>query len=540
MGQCTVGDFLVRRLEQLGLKHAFGVPGDYVMGFMDIVLNSTIQLVGTCSELNGGYAADGYARMHGLGCLIVTYNVGSFSAYNAVAGAYAEDVPLVVISGAPSRAQARQGLPMHHLVQNYDHQKEIYRHITVASVVIDHPDSAAQRIDKALIRCLQQRKPVFIELPMDMVSAFCEPGREDFCIVPRPSNVDALSECVQEAICLLSASRNPAVLAGAFIDRDDLRGELLRLLNSNGYQTAVTMDAVGTLSPGHSCYRGIYQGRFGTGDAQSVIESADCLLFLGVRRTDITTGGFTGKIDKGRLIKADPECVQIGHHVYKEVFLRDFLPALVEALPAGKAMVPEVLPNGCVHELDPLARITSARFFDRLNQILGSDTIVVSDTGDAFFQTSQMPGLDRYVNQSYYLSIGYSLPAALGVALAEPKKRTLLVIGDGAFQMTAQELSTIIRLKVPMLIFLINNDGYVIERMLHHEAPYNDINRWNYADLPRIFGGCPSARVETERDLEAALTLAEEHHSEPVFVEIFLERNDCAESLRRITELVSK
>jgi indolepyruvate decarboxylase len=536
----TVGGYLVRRLEQMGLKHIFGVPGDYVMEFMDQILQSSIRLIGNCNELNAGYAADGYARVAGFGAVVVTYNVGGFSAYNAIAGAYAENVPVLLISGAPTCEQARNKLPMHHLVEHYDHQRNIYSHITVVAENLENPETAPNLIDRALMQCIGMRKPVYLELPMDRVASRCDPPSQHFSPSPRDSDPDALRECVEDAFHRLRKASHPAVLIGSEVDEIGLRQPLLRLLNATGFPTAVTLNAMGTLSAGHPVFLGMYMGALGDTRARTAIETADLLLFLGAVRTDITSAGFSGKVDQAHLIKANNDGVRIGRHTYEDVYLRDFLPALAQAFdPNGNAgAILSDLPAASF-EPEQGKSITADRFFERLNCYLDRDIILVADTGDTTFQILKMNRRDRSVLQSYYLSIGYSLPAALGVALAAPECKTVLTIGDGAFQMTANEVSTIVRNQIPVTIFVLNNDGYVIERMLHHEAAYNDINRWNYADLPKVFGPCTSILVQTEEELESAFSTAERSKG-PVFIEIRVARNDCSAALRNIHEMIPK
>jgi indolepyruvate decarboxylase len=532
----AISSYLVGRLEDLGLRHVFGVPGDYVMPFMDYLLDSSIQLVCTCNELNGGYAADGYARIHGLGALVVTYDVGGFSAYNAIAGAYAEGVPVVLICGGPETAQIRENLPMHHLAAGYAHQIDVYRHVTADAVILDDPATAPERIDRALARCVQRKLPVYIEIPMDMVAAECAAAVEPLTVPPSGSDPESLRQCVEESAALLAGASRPAVLVGAGARRHSVEAALLELIERQGYPAAVSIDGVSLVPTEHPAYAGIYLGAHTAPQTRDLVEGADRLLCVGTTKTDITSANFSGRIEPDRIIRAGGDFVTVGPHRYDRVSMADFLPALLAALPRRASAPPPgpARPSPAPFVAEPSRRITSDRFFARIQSFLRPHDTVVSDTGDAMFQSSALRGLERYIAQLYYLSIGYGTPAGMGAALAQREGRTIVFTGDGAFQMTAQELSTIFRYNVPVIVFLLNNDGYVIERVLHGERPYNDINRWRYAELPAVFGGRPGARVETEGELENVLASLEG----PAFVEIFLERNDCGAALRAVQPAV--
>ncbi|MEW6278939.1 MAG: thiamine pyrophosphate-binding protein [Candidatus Eremiobacterota bacterium] len=525
----TIAQYLIARLEELGLKHMFGVPGDYSMPFLDAVLQSRIAWVGTCNELNAGYAADGYAQVSGLGALSVTYDVGGFSAYNAVAGSYVERVPVVLISGAPPRHRQRQNEMMHHLVASYDHQRDIYARVTVAAEILEDPACAPHQIDRALTRCLKYRRPVYFELAMDAVHLPCPEPAGKLEVQLKASHPEALKAAVEAAVEMLSLASNPAVLVGCDVDRLGLHASVLRLLERTGWPVASTLDGVTAVPIQHPQRIGVYAGPVGDPQARERIEMADRLLCVGTRRTDITSGNFTAAIDPDRLVRALAGGVSLARQEpFREVELHDFVAALAEALPSGAA---SPLPARPSRPRPSQARLTSDALFAALDEILGLETTVVTDTGDALFQTMSLTRVGRLMSQGYYLSIGYATPAGIGAALAAPERRTVVVIGDGAFQMTAQEISTMVRLQIPMAVVLINNDGYVVERLLHHEAAYNDINRWRYADLPGVFGDCQSFRVETVAELGPALQALRTARG-PVFLEAVLERNECGHRLQ--------
>ncbi|MBN1556106.1 MAG: alpha-keto acid decarboxylase family protein [Phycisphaerae bacterium] len=542
----TVGRYLVRRLHELGVKHLFGVPGDYVLDLMDLVIDSPIEFIGTCNELNAGYAADAYGRLNGISAAMVTYGVGGFSLLNAAAGAYAERVPMVMISGAPHSARRRAHAPMHHLATDYRLQLDIYSRVTAAAVMLTQAEQAPGQIDCTLQTCLMHKRPVYIEVPVDMVDAPCAAPSAPLGPPPAaPSHPDALAESLVETTAMLAAAQHPAILCGVEVHRFGLRDDVVRLLDACGYPVATTVNGKTAIPEEHPGFVGIYEGALSRPEVLDTIESADCLLSLGAWFTDIATGGFTAKLNDAKMISANSDRVKIKHHHYDNVYLADFVRGLIDTVQPTPFQKRHVSPAPHITEKpyqpDPAEKITVKRFFERLNTFLNDDMILIAATGDAMFGAAELHTNkpESFLAQANYLSIGYSLPATLGVSLAAPNKRAVLVIGDGAFQMTAQELSTILRDDAAPILFLLNNDGYLIERAIH-DGPYNEIRRWKYHELPPVFGGPTGLAVYTEGDLEEALKKARECEDELVFVEIVLDRNDATEALRRIGQAVRK
>ncbi len=243
----TVGNYLLQRLQEIGLQHMFSVPGDYVLDFMDRVLESDINLIGNCNELNAGYAADAYARLNGIGAVCVTYGVGGLSVINAASGAYAERVPLVFISGAPNSAQRIAHLHMHHLSTSYNMQWEMYQHVTIDSTQLTDPHTAPDEIDRVLSRCLSEKLPVYIEIPVDMVNAPCAAPMPISFYHRHSSDPVTLTECVKETLALINSSRHPVIVAGIEIHRFQLTKDLLMLIEKSGTPFVSTIDGKSVL-----------------------------------------------------------------------------------------------------------------------------------------------------------------------------------------------------------------------------------------------------------------------------------------------------
>lgn len=535
----TVGEYLFHRLKSLGVEHIFGVPGDYVLDLMDVLLKSSIELVCTCNELNAGYAADAYARVRGLGAVCVTYGVGGFSLVNAVVGAYAERVPLVVISGAPNSSINQNDLLLHHTTGDYNLQYSIMEKVTVASVILNKANQAASQIDQTLAACFHHKRPVYIEIPFDLVCQTCaEPESFQF-LQPKLTDKEALQEAVEEAVSSLEKSQRPVILAGVEFHRFGLQDKLLQLLLTTGYPIATTLLGKSCISEIHPQFIGTYVGSLSREYVSKRVEDADCILCLGAIMSDINLGGYTANLEQKKLINANSEKVKIKHHFYQPIYLGDFLDALILNLTPKESSLLDIKPAQKIlsipFEVEPKSRLTNLRFYERMNHFIKDDFIIISDTGDAIIATIDllMPKGTDFIGQAFYLSIGYSIPACLGAGKASADSRPIVFVGDGAFQMTVQELSTIIRHQLNPIICLINNDGYTIERVIKDNS-YNDLQPWKYHELPSVFGESWSCEVWTEGELEEALAIAKGNKSCVSFIEVHLERFDCSQGLHRL------
>ena len=538
----NVGTYLLKRLEDAGVKHLFGVPGDYVLDFLNQVAHSSIRWIGNCNELNAGYAADGYARMAGLGAAVVTYGVGGFSILNAIAGAYAEQVPVVLISGAPSLARRQTKALVHHLTRDYLLQFEIYQKVTADSAMLTNPQTAPQQIDRVLTNCLTQKRPVYLEMPLGIAHAVCRPPEPLALHLESKSDPNALNECVEAAATLLNKARNPVVLVGVEPVRFGLTGEVLQLIEHVELPFATTLSSKSALPELHPQFMGLYQGALSHDTVRKQVEESDCVLSLGVWMTDIETGAYSVRIDESALISGTTEQVRIGDHLYPQVMLSDFIAGLTTKLVQRSYLTSHpaapLLPRG-EFRAQSEAKLTVRRFFEGLNPFLEDDMILLAEPGEAICTAPYLhiEEAENFIVQAYYCSIGYCVPAALGVSLARPGKRPVVLVGDGAFQMTAQELSSLIRFHCNPVIFLLNNGGYMIERKLHEDGIYNDIQNWRFHDLPDIFGeNSIGLNVKTEGDLEQALRTVKNETQKLIFIELSFSSGDCPPALQALSE----
>ncbi len=554
----TVADYLLIRLRQMGVAHLFGVPGDFVLGFLNHVLDSDVQYIGTCNELNAAYAADGYARIRGVGALVTTYGVGELSAINGVAGSFAERVPVVVITGAPATAHFKTRALLHHTLGDYEIPLRMYERITVASTLLSSGDTAPDEIDRVLSACLTQRQPVYICLPADVVAMPCRAPEGEVQAAVDVSDPAALAEALEEALRMIGTATKPVIIADAELVRFGLQREFRQLLDTSGFPFVTPMLGKALLSEHSEQFIGLYQGDRSRAYVRARVEDADCILQLGALLSDFNTGGFTASLDDARTITANIRSVRIKHHLYESVALSDFMLGLSQRLEHRDSTTLEVRPavDEGIHRpaqsFTPVRddAVTVGRFFDRMSHFLQPDTIVIAETGVSLFSAAEtlMPVGATFIGQTFYGSIGYTVGATLGVCLAAPDRPVVLFIGDGSFQVTCQDLSTMIRNKLRPVIFLMNNDGYTIERVIA-DRTYNDIQPWKYHQLVEVFGGgvpgagplggALSLDVHSEGGLEHALAIAAVATG-LVFVEIHTGRLDCPDSLRSAGQSMAK
>lgn len=545
MSDFTISAYLIHRLQELGARHVFGVPGDYVLGFYKALEDSEMEVINTCDEQGAGFAADAYARFNGLGVVCITYCVGGLKVANTTAQAYAEKSPVVVISGAPGVNERLRNPLLHHKVRDFDTQLKVFEQLTEAATVLDNPQTAAREIDRVLNAAVLHKRPVYIELPRDMVNAPISASLPPQPGAARPSpeaGPAALRVAVAEALERINAAERPVILADIEIQRFGLQNELMRLVEGSNIPVAATILSKSVVREDHSLYLGVYQGAMGRKEVSDYVEGSDCLIMLGVFMTDVNLGIFTAQLDPARIISATSERLSIGYHAYDGIALGDFLRALNAAGPdpraAGEIPHPPTPPECWPVPDKPL---TVRYLFERLNQFLDDSTAVLADPGDAMFAGIDMTiqCASEFSSPAYYTSLGYAVPAAIGVQLARPDLRPLVLVGDGAFQMTGMELSTVARFGLNPIVVVLNNEGYGTERPML-DGRFNDILNWRYSDVPRVLGAGRGHLAGTEDELEEALLAASADEDTFHVIEVRLAPDDRSEALHRLTAALAQ
>jgi pyruvate decarboxylase len=545
---CSLGEYLAARLEQVGVHHYFTVPGDFNLLLLDELLrNPRLQLIGCCNELNAGYAAEGYARSNGVAAVVVTYSVGGLSTLNAVACAYAEDLPLIAISGAPNSDAEADGHVIHHALGEvrYDYQRQIYEHVTVGAFAVRRLEDAPEVIDRAIATALRRRKPVYLEIDCNLAGlAVPAPTPRDLRATPR-SDPSALAAAVAHAAALLDGAARPVLVAGPRIRPPEARDAFRALADRAGYAVAVQPAAKGMFPDDHPACAGLYWGPVSSPGVASLVESADAYVFAGGVLSDYSTTGYSALIDPKKLLLANPDDVCLPGARYTGVALAEFLSALSAQVRPNPASLKAFAlarddftawANGG-GSLDPSTPLTTRSLWAKVQSVLDDQTALLVETGDSWFNglKLRLPHGCGFEIQFQAGSIGWSVPATLGYELgcATPR-RVISVIGDGSFQLTAQELSTMVRYGTRPIIVVVNNGGYTIEIEIH-DGPYNQINNWDYAALMDVFnageGNGLGLRAATLGELDHAMHRALAHEG-PCLIEVPIDAHDCSRELR--------
>ena len=554
----NVGSYLIQRLYDHDVRHIFGVPGDFVLGFyQELIQSNKLKVINTCDEQGAAFAADAYARINGLGVVCVTYCVGGLKVVNATAQAFAEKSPVVVISGAPGIKERRKNPLLHHKVRDFDTQQKIFEHITVDSVLVDNPRTAAKDIDRVLSSATRYKRPVYIELPRDTVSI---PIYQEQYVDPSTTysktakieegyetDMDSMQEALVEATAMINSSKQPVIIAGVEIHRFGLQDKLLQLTYKTNIPVVATVLSKSVISEDHPSYLGVYEGAMGHQSVRGYVESSDCLILLGALMTDINFSISPTPIEQSKSIYVTSEKLSIKYHNFENVLLRDFLTSLVEAPLERKDSVlvrkqVNVKNNNKHFSAARSQKITVKRLFERLNFSITDNEIVIADVGDSLFGALDLTihGQTDFLSPAYYCSMGFAVPAAIGAQLASPTLRPIVIVGDGAFQMTGMEISTISRFALNPIIIVLNNNGYGTERPML-DGPFNDILPWNYYRIPEIIGHGKGFVIETEDQLEESLSAAETIYSKDLCVlDVHLDIHDGSPALQRLTESLGK
>ncbi|NEY30668.1 alpha-keto acid decarboxylase family protein [Streptomyces sp. PRKS01-65] len=594
---CTVARYLARRLHQLGITHLFGVPGNHLGPFLEALrAEGHIEWVGTPTEGGAGQAADAYARVHGAGAAAVTYSVGAFNLLNACGGAYAENVPLIAINASPPYEQWQNfraiGLITSHMSQRPESNLEVYRQVTVDAQCVSNPGLAPGQIDRALTACLSERRPVYLEVMEDLWDAPCPEPVGEITARPRPfteKNQHMLDAAVQAVLQLIDdhpaedGRPRPILWAGEEIDRFGLGGPLLDLVDATGIPFCTTIGAKAVVSEHHPRYHGVYNGDASDPVVHKVFKQwSTCRIGLGAWSTSKNLQG--DRYIGTDWVMASHGGISVGTAYFPDVQLAQLIPALRDVLvarygPGGLAAdyyaeagaAGRAVPGGLaafratLSTAGPLAPLTEHLTYDglftRINHFLNDETqerwTVISDAAFSLIGSMNLTlPAGGYLAQNIWLSIGWSVGAAAGAALAPERRNTrpMVFVGDGSFQETCQEVSTHTRLGLPSVIFVLNNQNfYGIEQMLvapcyysDNHPPgsdgadfYNELHPWKYHKLAEVFSGTKTPAtgltVTTARQLDDLLTALADPtdpvNAGPLLVHVRLDRHDYPRAL---------
>ncbi|KAL2243970.1 pyruvate decarboxylase 1 [Sesamum indicum] len=544
----TLGRHVARRLVQIGVEDVFSVPGDFNLTLLDhLIAEPGLNNIGCCNELNAGYAADGYARARGVGACVVTFTVGGLSVLNAIAGAYSENLPLICIVGGPNTNDYGTNRILHHTIGLPDFSQEFrcFQTVTCYQALVNNLDDAHEQIDTAIATALKESKPVYISISCNL-AGIPHPtfAREPipFSISPRLSNKQGLEAAVDAAAAFLNKSVKPVMIGGPKLRVAKACAAFVELADACGYALGVMPSAKGLVPECHPHFMGTYWGAVGTPFCGEIVESADAYIFVGPIFNDYSSVGYSLLLKKEKAVIVQPDRVVIGHGpTFGCVLMKDFLQELAKKINKNTAAFENYrriyVPEGQPRKSEPKEPLRVNVLFQHIQKMLSSDTAVIAETGDSWFncQKLKLPEGCGYEFQMQYGSIGWSVGATLGYAQSVPKKRVIACIGDGSFQVTAQDVSTMIRCGQRTIIFLINNGGYTIEVEIH-DGPYNVIKNWNYTGLVDAIhngeGKCWTTKVYCEEELIAAIETATGEKQDCLcFIELIVHKDDTSREL---------
>jgi indolepyruvate decarboxylase len=537
-----LGQFLFEYLYERGVRHSFGIPGDFALPTFAWLEKSKIQSITMTHEPAAGFAADAYSRINGIGLVCVTYCVGGLNVLNAIAGAYAEKSPVVVVSGAPGRKDREKDPLLHHKVKTFETQRRIYDEVTVASTVLLDEQRAASEIVRCVEACLRHKRPVYIEVPHDIVDRDI-PITGILPAAPANSDLHTLDAALSETLSLIRAAKKPVILAGVELARYRTARLVVRMAERMNIPIAADLLSKSAIPENHRLYLGVYGGAMSSDEhVRKYVESADLVLMLGTFITDMSMGFYTAKLDRGRTVLATSERVSVQYHRYDSIQFRDFLEALATAKIKPKRFKhpnPHALPEPLEHAERPDA-LTMIDVFRILSLHLDERCCVIADIGDAIFGAVGIRSARQaqFIAPAYYMSMGFAVPASIGVALAAKKLRPYVLVGDGAFQMTGVEISTSVRLGLNPIIIVLNNDGYGTMRRIR-EGCFNTITQWNYSRICELVRGGEGTIACTKGEFDAALLRAQK--SDRVhLIELKIPRDNVSDQLERIAIEVRK
>lgn len=545
-----LADYLFIRLRQLGVQSVFGVPGDYNLRLLDFVTPAGLHWVGNCNELNAAYSADGYARINGLGALVTTFGVGELSAMNGIAGACAERSAVIHIVGTPPRQTQDSRALVHHTFADGEYRRfaAMSTHVTAAQTNLTDSSTAPAQIDWVLQQALVQSRPVYLEIPDDMPGVLVSASNLESKIrippVPSPAHEPAVLAKILER--MYSAQR-PMIYVDGESTALGIVDQIDTLVQTTGWPTWCTVFGKGLVNEQLPNVYGLYAAAYGDEEAKEYFESADLVITFGPHYSDTNSYFFTAVPKPAVTVAFSDTTIQVGTDLHRDISAKNLLSQILQHLDTTR--IPKVTgpprPEISLEDIKNTDLIAQNNFFRLVNPLFGEGDIIFTETGTASHggRYFKLPAKARAFGAATWLSIGFMLPATLGAAIAQRELkqstgktgRVTLIIGDGSFQMTAQEISTMIRQNLDILIIIINNEGYTIERVIHgRKQPYNDIAFWRHQQTLSYFGAEETHAAQntftarTCGELQSVLADERIRTGKGVrLIEVFMGREDC-------------
>jgi len=534
----TVTSHLASRLKEVGVDEAFGIVGDFALRLFSALGDEGLHVLVTTDEQGAGFAADAYARLRGFGVVAVTYGAGALKVANAAANAWAEQVPLLILSGSPGIAE-RAGDPMlHHKVKDFDTQLRVFQDLTCAQAVLTNEHTAADEIDRVIRTMIQEQRPGYIEVPRDLIGHVIDAPDHDITPELPPVDPGALEDALEDVMHELRAAKTAAIHVGAMANRRGRGEAVFNLATAAHLPVASSSLGRGIFPERHELGLGIYMGAVSPQSVVRRIEDVDLLLSIGVLQTDLTLGAFTAHVDPRRHILLADEEVTVHRRTYRNVPLWAFLPALVDAVSAAGLSFP-------AHPMTaetPFEATDDALSVERAVQAIGHHLDerhgLLLDPGEALFASVDLRVPAWAHGSAYYATMGYAVPAALGTGKADPAHRPIVLVGDGAFAMTGLEAAACAFHGVNAVVIVLDNEGYGTQRPIL-DGIYNDIPSLAAEELVKVFGRGQGFLAKTENELDAALTTAMAT-DDLIIIRVMLPKHARSAGLARLGEALAQ
>lgn len=545
MSKIKVADYLIQELNKLGIEDFFGLPGDYNFNILYAIDdNPNTNWVGCTNELNAGYAADGYARVKGYGALVTTYGVGELSAINAIAGSFAENIPVIKIVGVPATKFIKTNKLIHHNINPPDYYvfERAFSNVVETTAYLDE-NNAKEEIDRILSVFVNQKKPVYVAIPMDtcLVEIENEPKLE-----LEKSNQENLKNAVEHALKLVNNAKHPLILGDVLVKRFQARKEFNRLMETSQLPVSNLLMGKGIVEADNKKYLGTFLSEYENINVYNALHESDCVVSVGVINSDLNTYRSGLPFLPADFIEIQGNYTIIEHKKYENVLMKDMLNALSDKIDTKDIQMPIKKPSfEKVTDTDDTP-LNSKYIYPRIQEFLQPNDIIFVETGiiPHGFAPSRLPQNTEVNTQTLWGSIGWATPASFGGQMAAKDRRTILLTGEGSHQLTCTEISSMLRYKVKPIVIVFNNSGYTIERILSNDPWdfFNDIAKWDYSKLPQVFeGDVWVTQARTNKEFDAVLKQAEiEQKDKMCYIEIFTEQMDLPNLTAKIFEKIKK
>lgn len=536
-----VADYLLERLSHCGAGHLFGVPGDYNLQFLDHVIESkTIGWVGCANELNAAYAADGYARCNGFAALLTTFGVGELSAMNGIAGSFAEYVTVLHIVGAPGTAAQQKGELLHHTLGDgeFRHFYHMSEPITAAQAILTE-QNACYEIDRVLSIMLRERRPGYLMLPADVAKKPATPPVSALTYHAASDDTACLNAFREAAEKRLTQSGRVALLADFLALRYGLKAQLQEWVTETPMAHATMLMGKGLFDERLPGFNGTYSGSASNDAVKEAIEQADTVVCVGTRFTDTLTAGFTHKLTARQTIEVQPHAARVGDRWFTGIPMTQAVAILSELCKVHVKDKNVARPGEVAFDYHQ-GRLTQDNFWKTLQTFIRPGDIILADQGTSAFGAAalRLPADVNFIVQPLWGSIGYTLAAAYGAQTACPQRRVIVLTGDGAAQLTIQEMGSMLRDGQRPVILVLNNEGYTVERAIHGATQrYNDIALWNWTQVPNALSqDCQAQCWRVSETVQLAEVLEKvAHHDRLSLIEVMLPKDDIPPLLSAIT-----